>query len=179
MGFFDELIASARDLVDKAGKQTDKVVEVSKLKYQSIQLQNELNHLYEQLGVACYTKMTEEYDNGDLIASLADEITELRAALKVVDDKVSEQKNEKYCPVCGAKAPKEAAFCSSCGAKLEDEEPEEAEEVSEEETCTAEEAAEAVEEAAEEAVEENVEEAVEEAAAEATEEVSEEEKPAE
>ena len=46
MGFLDELISSAKVMVDKAGKQTDKVVEVSKLKYQSIQLQNELSHLY-------------------------------------------------------------------------------------------------------------------------------------
>ena len=66
MGFLDELISSAKVVVDKAGKQTDKVVEVSKLKYQSIQLQNELSHLYEQLGVAVYSKMVEEYDNGDL-----------------------------------------------------------------------------------------------------------------
>ena len=50
MGFIDELLSSAKIVVDKAGKQTDKVLEISKLKYQSIQLQNELGHLYEQLG---------------------------------------------------------------------------------------------------------------------------------
>ena len=110
---------------DKAGKQTDKVVEVSKLKYQSIQLQNELSHLYEQLGVAVYAKMTEEYDNGDLLASLADEITEVRAALKVVEEKISEQRNEQICSVCGAKSSRDAKFCPNCGAKLGKEEPEE------------------------------------------------------
>lgn len=122
MGFIDELLSSAKIVVDKAGKQTDKVLEISKLKYQSIQLQNELGHLYEQLGVATYAKMVQEADNGDLIASLGDEITEVRAALEVVEEKISEQKNLRSCPNCGAKMPREAAFCSSCGTKLETEE---------------------------------------------------------
>lgn len=122
MGFIDELLSSAKIVVDKAGKQTDKVLEISKLKYQSIQLQNELSHLYEQLGVATYAKMVQEADNGDLIASLGDEITEVRAALEVVEEKISEQKNLRTCPNCGAKLPREAVFCSSCGTKLEDDE---------------------------------------------------------
>ena len=132
MGFLEELLVSAKNVVDKAGKQTDKVVEVSKLKYQSIQLQNELSHLYEQLGVAVYAKMTEEYDNGDLLASLADEITEVRAALKVVEEKISEQKNEQICPACGAKSSRDAKFCANCGASLVKEEPEEEEPAAEE-----------------------------------------------
>ncbi len=144
MGFIDELLSSAKTVVDKAGKQTDKMLEISKLKYQSIQLQNELSHLYEQLGVAVYAKMVEETDNGDLLASLADEITEVRTALDVVEDKISEQKRQRTCPDCGAKLPRDASFCSHCGAKLS-EEPEETEpeEVSEEapetpaETCEA------------------------------------------
>lgn len=119
MGFIDELLSSAKIVVDKAGKQTDKVLEISKLKYQSIQLQNELTHLYEQLGVAVYAKMVQEADNGDLIASLGDEITEVRAALDVVEEKISEQKNIRTCPQCGARLPREAVFCSSCGTKLE------------------------------------------------------------
>lgn len=163
MGFIDELISSAKTMVDKAGKQTDKVLEISKLKYQSIQLQNELSHLYEQLGVAVYAKMTEEADNGDLLASLADEITEVRAALGVVEDKISEQKSQRTCPDCGAKLPRDASFCSHCGAKLEvAEKPveEAAEEVSEEETCCC--ASEAAEEPAEEPAEEAPAEAAEE-----------------
>ena len=131
MGFLEELLVSAKNVVDKAGKKTDKVVEVSKLKYQSIQLQNELSHLYEQLGVATYGKMAEEVDNGDLLASLADEITEVRAALKVVEEKLSEQKNERICPECGAKSSRDAKFCANCGAKFAVPEPE-AEEAEEE-----------------------------------------------
>lgn len=135
MGFLEELLVSAKNVVDKAGKQTDKVVEVSKLKYQSIQLQNELSHLYEQLGVAVYAKMTEEYDNGDLLASLADEITEVRAALKVVEEKISEQRNEQICSVCGAKSSRDAKFCPNCGAKFGKEEPEEPVPAEEEACC--------------------------------------------
>ena len=99
MGFIDELLSSAKIVVDKAGKQTDKVLEISKLKYQSIQLQNELGTpLMNSWGSRLYAKMVQEADNGDLIASLGDEITEVRAALEVVEEKISEQKNLRSCP---------------------------------------------------------------------------------
>ena len=44
---FDDLITSAKNLVDIAGKKTDNVVEVSKLKYQYVQMTSELKALYE------------------------------------------------------------------------------------------------------------------------------------
>jgi len=138
MGFFDELKATAKSLVDKAGKKTDEVANIGKLKYQSIQLENELKGLYQQLGVNCYAKMVEEADNGDLIASIADEIKAILDEINEVNDKLTAAKNEKYCPECGAKSDLKAAYCSVCGAKLP--EPPAAEEAPAEEECCCEEA---------------------------------------
>ena len=62
MGIFEDLMAGAKNVVDYAGKKTDDVVELSKLKYQSSQLSNELRSLYEKLGCAVYSMMKSEYD---------------------------------------------------------------------------------------------------------------------
>lgn len=125
MGFLDELIASAKTVVGKAEKQTDKVVELSKLKYQSAQLSSELKSLYEKLGCAVYAMMNNEYENKELVDSLADEITEVRAALAVVNEKIDEQMNRRFCPACGAQNVKEAVFCMKCGTRMEPEAEEE------------------------------------------------------
>ena len=122
MGFLDELIASAKSVVGKAEQQTDKMVELSKLKYQSAQLAGELKSLYEKLGRAVYEMMNSEYENKELVDSLAEEITEVKAALAVVDDKINQRMNRQICAACGAQNSKEAVFCMKCGAKLETEE---------------------------------------------------------
>ena len=38
MGIFEDLLASAKNAVDVAGQKTDNVVEITKLKYQCVQL---------------------------------------------------------------------------------------------------------------------------------------------
>lgn len=118
MGFLDDIIASAKSVVGKAEEQTDKVVELSKLKYQSAQLSSELRSLYEKLGRAVYSMMNEEHDNQELVNSLAEEITEVRAAQAVVEDKLNDRLNRRICPACGAQNVKEAVFCMKCGTLL-------------------------------------------------------------
>ena len=118
MGIFEDLMAGAKNVVDYAGKKTDDVVELSKLKYQSSQLSNELRSLYEKLGCAVYSMMKSEYDNNELIDSLASEIEEVKNALQEVSEKIAEKKEQKLCPACGTKNDKEAFYCMKCGNRL-------------------------------------------------------------
>ena len=98
MGIFEDLMAGAKNVVDYAGKKTDDVVELSKLKYQSSQLSNELRSLYEKLGSAVYSMMKSEYDNKELIDSLASEIEEVKNALQEISEKIAEKKRAKALP---------------------------------------------------------------------------------
>ena len=66
----DDLISSAKSLADKAGKVTDKAVEYSKLKYQSMQLSSELKGLYEKLGNAVYTMLKSYFENKEMMDSI-------------------------------------------------------------------------------------------------------------
>lgn len=118
MGIFEDLMAGAKNVVDYAGKKTDDVVELSKLKYQSSQLSNELRSLYEKLGCAVYSMMKSEYDNNELIDSLAAEIEEVKNTLQEVNEKIAEKKELKLCPACGTKNDKEASYCMKCGNRL-------------------------------------------------------------
>ena len=81
----DDLISSAKNLVDIAGKKTDNVVEISKLKYQSVQMSAELKSLYEKLGNAVYTMVKSNFDNKELMDSLIEEIDSLKAKIDDVN----------------------------------------------------------------------------------------------
>ena len=118
MGFLDDIVASAKTVLGKAEKQTDKVVELSKLKYQSAQLNSEIKALYEKLGRTVYEMSADDTVDQDAVSALIEEITEVKAALAVVEDKIVDKMNRRVCANCGAQNVKEAVFCMKCGALL-------------------------------------------------------------
>lgn len=114
----DDLISSAKSLVDIAGKKTDNVVEISKLKYQSVQMSAELKSLYEKLGNAVYTMVKSDFDNKELMDSLIEEIDSLKAKIDDVNFQIAQRKNIRICPACGSRNEKDACYCSKCGNKF-------------------------------------------------------------
>lgn len=114
----DDLIASAKNLADKAGKATDKAVEYSKLKYQSMQLASDLRGLYEKLGNAVYTMVKSDFDNKDLMDSIISEIDHVKDALQEINIQMAEYRNSVVCPACGAVNDKDACYCNKCGNKF-------------------------------------------------------------
>lgn len=118
MGIFEDLLASAKNAVDVAGQKTDNVVEITKLKYQCVQLTNELKSLYEKLGSAVYSMKKAAYQNNDLMDSLIEEIDEIKERIKEVNDQIALRKEIILCPACGYQNDKHAIYCMKCGNKL-------------------------------------------------------------
>ena len=128
----DDLINSAKNLVDIAGKKTDNVVEVSKLKYQCVQMSAELKSLYEKLGNAVYTMVKSDFSNKELMDSLIEEIDSLKERIDQVNQEIAKRKNIRVCPACGSRNEKYACYCNKCGNKLDASAPQEEEEPVEE-----------------------------------------------
>ena len=128
----DDLINSAKNLVDIAGKKTDNVVEVSKLKYQCVQMSAELKSLYEKLGNAVYTMVKSDFSNKELMDSLIEEIDSLKERIDQVNQEIATRKNIRVCPACGSRNEKDACYCNKCGNKLDASAPQEEEEPVEE-----------------------------------------------
>ena len=128
----DDLINSAKNLVDIAGKKTDNVVEVSKLKYQCVQMSAELKSLDEKLGNAVYTMVKSDFSNKELMDSLIEEIDSLKERIDQVNQEIAKRKNIRVCPACGSRNEKDACYCNKCGNKLDASAPQEEEEPVEE-----------------------------------------------
>ena len=115
----DDIITSAKNLVDIASKKTDNVVELSKLKYQCVQLTSELKSLYEKLGNAVYTMVKSDFNNKELMDSLIEEIDSLKAKIDELNYQIAERRNIRICPACGSRNDKDACYCNKCGNKFD------------------------------------------------------------
>lgn len=117
----DDIFDKAKSAVNVAAKKTEEVVEVSRLKFESAKLNNELAGVYEKLGHAVYEAKKGNYKNDDLVESLCEDIDTLLADLDRINNDIADKKNQVICPTCGASNVKESIYCSKCGTKVKSE----------------------------------------------------------
>lgn len=114
----EDILSKAKKAADVAGKKTEDLVEISKLKLSAVQVNSDIKVLYEKLGTAVYSMQKANYENPELIQSVVEEIDEKRRDLKMIHDQLAVLKKTKACPCCQTKNPKEAYYCQKCGSKL-------------------------------------------------------------
>ena len=129
----EELKERARDFADAAGKGTNELYELSKYKYESVRISNELKKLYETLGLTVYKLVRSGSTDNSEIDGITAQIDDAKRRLFQVKAAMAAMQNKKLCK-CGAVNPKDAYFCSKCGAKLVTCEPEAEEAAAEAET---------------------------------------------
>lgn len=118
---FDDLLSKAQSVANVAGKKAGEIVEVSKLKLQAVQINNDIEETYERLGSLYYEQVKTGVDNEDLAAVCISEIDALLAALGDLNSKISSTQDLVCCPNCGANNPTDGTYCSRCGSSLGDE----------------------------------------------------------
>lgn len=117
----EELMERAKEFADVAGKKTNELYELSKYKYESVRISNELKKLYEKLGLTVYKLVRSGNTDNSEIDAVTAEIDDAKRRLMTIKMIMADMQNKKFCP-CGAVNPKDALFCSKCGAKLDAEE---------------------------------------------------------
>ncbi|WP_077533694.1 zinc ribbon domain-containing protein [Massiliimalia massiliensis] len=118
----DEVFEKAKDAVNIAAKKTEEVVNISKLKLETVKVNNEIKSLYEKLGRSVYQSRGKSGNsNEDTVHSLCEEIDELLSKLDALNKEIAELKNVTVCPGCGQNNPKENVYCSKCGARIKEE----------------------------------------------------------
>ena len=129
MSIFDETVVKAKEVLDIAGKKTNDIIAVQKIKMSIASLKSQLSKMYEALGRLCCDNGTETPSVNML--ELMSEIEERIAEIKSLEKKLAALRGEKICTVCGAKNTSESLYCNKCGSKLPETETKSAEEVDE------------------------------------------------
>ena len=153
MGKFDEIlddvVVNAKTAASAVSKKAAFVYDASKHKITAAEMRGEINKKLKELGKYSYKARVYNMDMDEQINDVIAEIKELKENLDIINAHLDEITNQKKCPQCEAKIPKNSVYCNICGTKLEEAE----EDVSADDTADEAPAEEAAEEAVEEAAE--------------------------
>ena len=129
MGFFDKLGKKASAAYDATAEKTGKLAKEAKLRMKINENKSDINDLYKEIGRKIYEKHVRE-ENIDIKSELEEECTKIDVLSDEIESLLKQcldLKNKKQCEGCHAQIEKENKFCPECGAKQTDEEPKEVE----------------------------------------------------
>lgn len=105
----------AVSVANVAGKKTEEMVEVSKLKLQEVSVNAELEDCYQKIGSLVYRSKKSGVSNEQEIEQVIAQVDDLLVQLTELQMKRDELKKTKKCPNCGASCTTDSHFCSRCG----------------------------------------------------------------
>lgn len=118
MGFFEDSIVKAKDIINTAGEKGGEILSVQKLKIESAKIEAQIAKDFETLGRVVYSNVQSGVEPNDGISGIIETLTEKQAALASVNKKIADQKGFAICEACGKTNEIDAVFCSHCGASL-------------------------------------------------------------
>ena len=137
MEFFDKLGKKASEAYKVTADKTGKLAKETKLKIKISDLKSQINDLYEEIGKNVYQKHIREDEEAN--KEIEEDISHLCTKIDVLSDEIDslleqclELKDRKQCKNCYKEIDKNDKYCPNCGAKQEDEKISGQEEIKEE-----------------------------------------------
>ena len=134
MDFWDDVYKKVSDAANYTAKETGRLSELAKVKYNLMREKAKLEDAYKEMGELYYNQMkNSEYDDKK-IALAYDKIEKSITEIERLNTQANVINNTKICKKCGEKLTKEMLYCPKCGDefKAEEEKAEDTEENSEE-----------------------------------------------
>ena len=150
---FDDVVVNAKAAAAVVSKKASTVYDTSKHTITAAEIRGEINKKLRDIGKYTYKKEVFGVDTSAEVAQLIADVKELKENLDIINAHIDSVKNQKKCPQCEAKIPRNSIYCNICGAKVEEDEPAPAPAAQEAPEAAAEVVEEAVETAAETAAE--------------------------
>jgi hypothetical protein len=118
VGLLEDAVVNAKSAVNVVGKKAGQLFDISKLRINAADINNEIAKRCEALGRIVYEAKKTGNPSDELIQECINVIEELYEQLDAVNDQIAILKNRVKCKVCGSENAQEAVYCSHCGAKL-------------------------------------------------------------
>ena len=128
MEFFDKLGKKASQAAKMTADKTGKIAKETKLKFKIGELRTQINSIYEEIGKKVYEKHIREEDIC-IKKDLEEQCTKIDVLSDEIDSLLKERlelKDKKQCKSCYKEIEKDDKFCPNCGAQQTQEEPKEA-----------------------------------------------------
>lgn len=115
MDIFDEVYKKVTDAASYTAKETEKLTEKAKLKYNLMREKNKLDDAYKALGEIYYNQLKNSETDENKTASAYDKIEKSISEIERLKFEIALISNTKCCVACGEKLGKEMVFCPYCG----------------------------------------------------------------
>lgn len=109
---------AAADSARAAGRRAGQMVDVAKLNVQLFDLNGEYNDILRQLGQVMVETHRGEVPESQRVTGLLAQADEMAAKIAELRGRISDLKQMRACPACGAHCGKGDKFCRCCGSKL-------------------------------------------------------------
>ena len=119
--FFDDVVVNAKTAASAVSKKASNVYDTSKHRISAAGIRGEINQKLRELGKYSFKQEAYGTDMSEEIARTVAEIRELKENLDIINAHIDSVKNQKKCPNCAAKVPKNSVFCNICGARIDEE----------------------------------------------------------
>ncbi len=117
MEFWDEVYKKVSSAASYTAKETGRVTELAKVKFNLMREKSRLEDSYKELGEIYYKQMKDGELN-EKEASLAyDKIEKSIEEIERINAQITVLSNTKVCCVCGTKIEKDMEYCFKCGAE--------------------------------------------------------------
>ncbi len=123
MEFFDKLGKKASEAYKVTADKTGKIAKETKLKFKIGELKTQITSIYEEIGEKVYEKHVREEE-----ISIKKDLEEQCTRIDVLSDEIEsllqqclELKDKRQCKECYKEIEKDDKFCPNCGAKQTDE----------------------------------------------------------
>ena len=125
MGLLEDVVLNAKTAVNAVSKKAGKIVDVSKLRQNAANLNNEISKRFEALGRVAYDAKKNGSDASTLVEECVLSIDSLYEQLDAVNAQLAATRSQIVCRKCGEENPANAVYCCKCGQRLRDDTPEE------------------------------------------------------
>ena len=109
---------TAADTARVAGRKAGQMVDVAKLNVQLFDLNGEFSDILKKLGQVMYDTHRGQGGESTDVAGLLERADEVSEKIRELKARISDLRQSRTCPACGASCGKEDKYCRGCGAPL-------------------------------------------------------------
>jgi hypothetical protein len=119
MDFWDDVYKKVSDAANYTAKETGKLTETAKLRFNLMREKSRLEEAYKAIGEICYKQFKSGESDEHVLAKAYDKVEASIVEIERINTQINDLKNTKECVSCEYKLDKEMVFCPKCGAKQE------------------------------------------------------------
>lgn len=119
MGLLEETLIKAKSAANAIGEKAGKIVDVSKLNFELVDLKSSLKSKFENIGKIVYGEIKNDCFSEVSIEKEIKQIDDVFYKIEKLKKEIALIKNKIVCKACGSENSSNALYCNNCGHTLE------------------------------------------------------------